>query len=512
MTSEAGITFQNGHQGKTPLNILETAGGGAAFLDYDGDGKLDILLVGKRVALYHNEGGGKFRDVSAESGLTVTGDLMGCAVGDYDNDGKPDIFITGHGVAKLYHNRDGKGHFEEVTAKAGVGPHSPQSWATSAGFADLDGDGFLDLVVCHYVEFGPKTRQLCDFNGAKGEKVFAACPPLYYERQSVQVYRNRGNGTFEEKTSLLPKGHGANLGLAFADFNDDGRMDFYVANDAQPGDLYRNDGHWKFTNVGTESTTAYTQDGQEQAGMGADWGDFDGDGRLDLIVSTFDNEAKSLYRNAGEGLFAYSSYQAGIGNASKSRLSFGVSFLDIRNTGFPDLLFANGHVQDTIGQIRPPATFAQPMQLFLNKGDGTFAEATAEGGAALLKPIVGRALAVGDYDNDGKLDVLVANAEGTPLLLHNESREPNHWLGVQLVSRQGHGTTLGARVTLAMGAGKRVAESQTCRSYLSASDSRVHFGLGKTASISRLTVRWSNGKTLLVENPPVDSYLRLEEK
>lgn len=534
VAEEAGLTFRWGYGSRSPLNILETARGGAAFLDYDGDGWLDILLVGDTVALYRNRGvpgAGEpehrtperplFEDMTARSGLDAKGMLMGCAVGDYDNDGRPDIFITGHGQCALYRNRHGSDRtansptplFEDVTARAGVGPRRPHEWSASAGFADLDNDGFLDLVVGHYVEFTPKTRQLCDFPsaGAQG-KVLASCPPLYYEPQQTRFFRNRGNGTFEDVTARFPKGNGNNLGVGFADYNDDGLMDIYVANDGLPGDLYHNRGGWKFENVGTASATAYNQDGREQAGMGVDWADYDGDGRLDLIVSTFQNEPKSLYRNEGGGLFSYASYAAGIGDQTKPRLAFGVGFFDYDNDGHPDLLLANGHVQDTIHQIHPPATYAQPMQLFRNLGDGAFEEITPQGGPAFARLIVGRAIAFGDYDNDGRVDALVADLNGAPLLLHNEMQTTHHWLGVRLVSRHGKRDALGARVLLETADGKkRMAEAQTCRSYLAACDPRVHFGLGAESRVRRLTVRWPGGGVTTLENLPVDRYVVVEQ-
>jgi len=505
---KTGLYLRWGRQNKPPRNILDTAAGGGGFIDYDQDGLLDILLLGKRVALFHNEGTGRFREVSDNSGITVAGDLMGCAVGDFDSDGYPDLFITGYGIAKLYRNEKGRGTFKDVTTHAGVGPSSRYEWASSAGFADLDGDGLLDLVVCHYVQFTPKTRQLCAYPGAEGG---TACPPFYYEPQKIKVYRNRGGGKFQEVTRRFPKGNGNNLGLGFADFDNDGRMDFYVANDALPGDLYHNLGHWQFANIGEESGTAYNQHGGTQAGMGVDWGDYDRDGQLDLLVTTFQNEPRSLYRNVGGGLFTYASYEAGIGDATLSRLGFGVTFLDYDNDGFLDLLFANGHVQDAIHTIHPPATYAQTMQLFRNMGNGTFTEVSKEGGPAFTKPIVGRALATGDYDNDGRMDALVMDLEGSPLLLHNEYTAENHWLGIRLLTQNGKRDAIGARVTLETTTGQYVAEAQTCRSYLSACDPRVHFGLGRTTVVKRLRIRWPSGKTSVIDNPPRDQYITVME-
>ena len=510
--AEAGLSFRWGHGGRSPLNILDTAGGGCGFIDYDGDGRLDIVLVGKTVALYHNEGSGRFRDVSAGSGLTVHGTLMGVAVGDFDNDGKPDLFITGYGVERLYRNAEGTGVFEDVTARSGIRARSPASWATSAGFADLDGDGRLDLVVCHYVLFTPKLREFCDYPATPSGRVRAACPPLYYEPQKTAVYRNRGSGRFEDVTARLPPGHGNSLGLAFADYDDDGRMDFYVANDGQPGDLYHNLGGWKFENVGARSGTAYTQDGRDQAGMGADWADYDGDGRLDLIVGTFQDEPRSLYHNEGGGLFTYASYLAGIGDLTKSRLAFGGGFIDYDNDGFPDLLFANGHVQDTIARMRPGVTYAQTLQLFHNDGNGAFSEVGNQAGEAFAKSIVGRAAAFGDYDNDGKLDALIVNLEGAPLLLHNETANSNHWVGIRLVTASGKRDAIGGRVVLEMVKGRSIAESQSCRSYLASCDPRVHFGLGAESRISRLKVRWPSGKSTVQTDVAADRYITISEK
>lgn len=513
VADEAGLRFRWGHNGKSPLNIRDTTGGGGGFLDFDRDGLLDVLLVGDTVALYRNRGDGTFTDVSADSGLTVRGHLMGCAVGDFDNDGFSDVFITGHDVTKLYRNtRKKRPFFQDVTETAGVGKRGPYDWSTSAGFVDLDGDGFLDLAVCRYVLFTPQTLQFCDVPNPAGKLVSAGCAPFYYEPQKLLVYRNRGNDTFEDVSARFPERHGNSLGIAFADFDDDGRMDMYVANDGEPGDLYHNQGGWKFQNVGTASATAYNQDGREQAGMGVDWSDYDNDGRLDLMVTTYLNEPRSLYRNEGQGLFSYASFNARIGDVTKSSLAFGVAFPDFDNDAHPDLIFTNGHVQSNVEAINPMTSYKQPTQLFRNQGDGTFTDAATEAGPDLQRPIVGRGLALGDYDNDGRMDALVVDLEGAPLLLHNEARNGNHWLGIRLMSKAGR-DAVGARVTLTMESGrKRVAEAQTCRGYLSASDPRIHFGLGKSDRVTRLTVRWPSGETTVMPNPPTNRYLSVKEE
>jgi enediyne biosynthesis protein E4 len=516
VAEEAGLRFRWGHGGRTPLNIRDTAGGGCGFLDFDRDGYLDVLLIGDRVALYQNRGDGTFADVSTAAGLSVRGALMGCAVGDYDNDGFPDVYITGHGVAKLYRNTAASAEhrplFRDVTDAVGVGPRGPHDWSTSAGFADLDGDGLLDLAVCRYILFTPQGPRLCEMETPAGEPVPGACPPFYYEPQTLRVYRNRGgSGGFEEVTARFPKRHGNSLGIGFADFDGDGRTDLYVANDGEAGDLYRNGGGWRFENVGTASGTAYGRDGHEQAGMGVDWGDYDGDGRLDLVVATFQNEPRSLYRNVGNGLFAHASEGARIGDTTRTSLSFGVAFADFDNDAHLDLIFANGHVQDTVSRIDPSATYRQAMLLFRNQGDGTFAAASNEGGAAFRRPIVGRALAPGDYNNDGRMDALIVDLEGAPLLLRNTGAGTNHWVGVRLVNTAGS-DALGTRVTLETERGlRRVAEARTCRSYLSASDPRVHFGLGRNDRVARLTVRWPGGRTAVLRSPPADRYLTVHE-
>ena len=510
VSGQVGLAFQWGHEGRSPLTILDTAGGGAAFLDYDNDGNLDPLLIGSKVTLFHNEGERGFRDMTTLSGLNVTGALMGCAIGDIDNDGFNDICITGYKTLRIYRNVRGTGQFEDVTTQSGLQLQTPNDWNTSAGFADLDGDGWLDLVVCRYLDFTAKSKQYCEYPDPTGKQISTACPPLYYPSQSARMFRNRGKGVFEEKTSQLPTPHGSSLGIGFADYDDDGRMDFYIANDAQPGDLYHNEGNFHFTNEGVRSGTGYNQEGHEQAGMGVDWGDYNQDGKLDLVVTTFDNEPKSLYRNLGQGAFAYSSFNVGIGDITKSRLAFGVCWLDYLNSGYPGLIMANGHVQDAIGKIRPPATYAQPLSLFRNQEGKAFQVVTTEGGEALQKPIVGRALAVGDYDNDGRMDVLIADAEGRPLLLHNESKEPSSWIGFRLKSKGR--SAIGARVTLKTDKGVRVAESQSCRSYLSACDTRVHFGLGSTQNITQATVRWADGKSQTVSAPQLNQYTTIEEK
>ena len=517
MAAQSGLEFRWGHGGRSPLTILETAGGGAGFLDYDADGSLDIVLVGSRIALYHNEGisGGRtrFRNATPGSGLRATGELMGCAVGDYDGDGRVDLLVTGHRVRRLYRNLDGRGRFEDTTIRARLAPRDPFRWDTSAGFADLDADGSLDLVICGYVRYTPRSRVACEFPAAGGGRILAACPPFYYPPQRIQVFRNRG-GVFEDVTQDMPPGHGASLGLGFADYDDDGRLDFYVANDGEPGDPYRNvgvsAGRWQFVNEGITSGTAYNQDGKEQAGMGVEWADYNNDLRLDLFVTTFQNEVKSLYRNHGNGMFSYASFTAGIADATLKRLAFGVALFDHDNDGHRDILLANGHVQDSIERIHPPATYRQTLQLLRNRGDGTFVDASEQGGGAFRKSIVGRALARGDYDNDGRVDALVADLEGAPLLLHNKGLGENRWIGILPMTRLGS-PAIGARVRLPDRPESGADEVHTCRSYLTAADPRVHFGLGTENRPVNVEIRWPSGRKTTHREVPIGRYNSIRE-
>jgi hypothetical protein len=499
ITREAGIRFTLGHGGRSPLNILETAGHGCALLDVDGDGWLDLFLVGQpRCALYLNRAGrpgspAVFEDVTASWGLDRAGYWMGCATGDYDNDGRVDLLLTGYRCAVLFRNEGNR--FRD--AGAGI-PLALAAWSTSAAFLDADGDGLLDLYVGAYVRFDKDTLQLCDFDG-----VPAACPPTYYDAERGRLYRNLGQGRFADVTrrSGLESAHGKTLGVAVADYDNDGRADLYLANDGMPGDLFRNLGG-RFLNVGVESGTAFNHASREQAGMGVDWADYNGDGRLDLVVTTFQYEPTSLYRNEGGGAFVEEGFAAGIGDATLSRLGFGARFFDADNDGDLDLIQANGHVQDNADRIFPGVTYAQPAQLFENDGTGQFVDISAAAGASFARPVVGRGLALGDIDNDGDLDLLVANLEGAPLLLRNDTPAGAHHLSVRVVGRTGPRDGTGARVTVRAGGRSQIREIGTSGSYLSAGDPRAHFGLGAATAAESVTLRWPSGVTLTRRGVP----------
>lgn len=513
----AGLRYEWKIAGKRPLNILQTIGNGCAFLDYDNDGNLDILLVGPTVALYKGDGKGKFTDVSAVTGIgALKGHFLGCAVGDMDNDGWRDIYVSGYREGRLLRNEAGK-RFKDITAAAGL---KPQPWGTSAAFAEtIPGSGKLDLYVCNYAVFGPDTDpQLCKENGK-----LTSCGPRHYKPLKGVFYRNDGGLKFTDITKYVGGDAvaGKGLGVAFADFEGSGVLGIALANDEMPGDLLKpslktTDGKTtvSYENIGEMSGTAFDREGNMHGGMGTDWGDYDGDGRPDLFVATFRNEAKSLYRNEGEGRFMDMGVPSGVSLPAYPFVAFGVKFLDFDNDGTLDIVVANGHVQDNIAEVQGEAEYRQSSLLFRNKGGSPvlFEEVTGSVGADLGKKIVGRGLATGDYDNDGKIDVLIVDSEGKPLLLHNEGGPAHHWLGVRLVGAKSNRDGYGAALTLKTAGGKTLY--RLCRadgSYLSSSDPRVHFGLGTEEKIESLTVRWPSGRTETFDAPTVDCYIRVEE-
>jgi hypothetical protein len=524
VADSAGIRYRWEIPGSRPLNILQTIGNGCAFLDYDNDGNLDILLVGTKLALYRGDGTGHFADVTAETGLDkLTGHFLGCAVGDVDGDGYDDVFISGYRSALLLLNeasdrRTASGQsparrFRDVTREAGI---APQPWATSCAFAEtVPGSGRLDLYVGNYADFGPNTQpRLCKEGAAS---LPTSCGPRYYKPIQGVFYRNDGHGHFtdDSRASGVSKAHGRALGVGFADFDGSGRPGLAVANDEIEGDLFRPQGRAapRFTDIGDLSGTARDRDGSIHGGMGLDWGDYDNDGRLDLFVATFQNESKSLYHNDSDGRFTDLGIPTGIGAATAPFVAFGCKFLDYDNDGWLDLAIANGHVQDNIQQINPSFTYRQSLQLFHNNGGSPiqFEDVSKTSGPDLTRPIVGRGLAVGDYDNDGKLDMLVVDSEGKPLLLHNQGEDVGHWLGVRLVGVKSNRDGYGALLTATVGGRTLLRQCQSGGSYMSASDKRVHFGLGSATKVDSLTVKWPSGRTDTYRDLPAGRYVTIRE-
>jgi tetratricopeptide (TPR) repeat protein len=516
ITASAGIRFRYGFGGKSPLDLLEITAGGAGLLDVDGDGWLDLLLVGQqRCALYRNNRNGAFQEITPASGLPTAppspgGVWMGCAAGDIDDDGRVDLFLSGYPRGALYRNR-GNGSFVEISRSSGI---RPTGWTSSAAFADVDRDGRLDLYVGRYVRWGGKSLRYCVFDGVK-----TACGPEMYEPDQGTFYRNAGGGRFVDATRAfgLADTQGKTLGVGFADFNDDGWPDLYLANDQMPCDLYTNEKGRRLRNVSLASGTAFSRDGVRQGGMGVDWGDFDGDGRLDLFVTTFYQQPKSLYRNEGRGLFSEVSDRAGLLPPTLPYVAFGTRFFDLDNDGLLDLFIANGHVRDNPERLDPGVSYPQPMQLFRNTGGGRFEDLSRRAGPAFEKPIVGRAAAFGDIDNDGDTDLLVVDAAGAPLLLRNEVGNRHRWLTVRVVTGSPTSPSrplrdaIGAHLTLWTDGRRQIAEVMPGASYLATNDPRVHFGLGGADRVDRLKIRWPDGRTEEHRNIAANQFLTLRQ-
>lgn len=498
----AGLRFEWQHHTKGPWTNVESFGCGCAFLDYDNDGWMDILLVGRpRCALFHNNHNGTFTDVTREAGLDKEGLWTGVAVGDYDNDGHEDIYISGYNCSMLLHN-NGRGGFTDVTKKAGL---TDRQWGTSCAWIDTDGDGRLDLLVGHYVVTGPGYPKYC--LSTKG--ILIGCRPEVYPPQFPKLYHNNGNGTFSDVTTAsgLGMAHGKALAIQTADYDNDGKTDFYIANDGVAGDMFHNLGHGRFENTSFEQGTAFDERGMAQAGMGVDFADYDHDGALDMVVTAFQDETFSLYHQV-HGSFEVTSHMAGLGGTS-GFLGFGVKFFDFDNDSWPDLVFANGHVYDTVGQSYPGVSFRQPLLLYHND-HGRF-NRVQDAGPGFEKKIVGRGLAVGDIMNDGSQDLLVVDYDGHPLLLHNEKPTHNHWSGVKLIGTLSNRDGYGARVTVTAPGLRLFADCTAAGSYLSSMDPRVHFGLGRTARLDRITVRWPSGRLTTVKDVPADRYVTIRE-
>lgn len=512
--SAAGIDFPVANP-KVGLTILETLGHGAALCDFDGDGNLDLVLLGvDRVALHRGDGKFHFTDVTAASGLGQQGRWHGAATGDFDGDGRVDLYLCGYGRSALYRNLGGM-QFGDVTQSAGVhvrpaGRDGIPEWRSSAAFVDIDHDGRLDLYVLRYAQFGPRTPQLCDKDG-----VPIACDPTSYDSQRGVLYRNLGNGKFADETLKrgLDKASGHALGITCADFDGDGLIDIAVANDERPGDLFRNRGKGQFEQNGPQSGTAFDAHGHVHAGMGIDSSDYDRDSRMDLFVTTFEKEEKNLYRNLGSGVFMDNSLNSGLSKPLQPWISWGTRFLDYDNDGWLDLLVANGHVHDTAKRINPQTDYPQPLILLRNKEGGrSFVNVSSQAGPAFQKPLVGRAVCTGDIDNDGGIDVVVTNAEGQPLLLRNTASQQGHWLSVGLQGPLGNHQGIGARITLQTSGGKRIHDVSTAGGFMAANDARAHFGLGHKEQIRSISVRWPDGSLQQFGTQPKNQHVRLRYK
>jgi enediyne biosynthesis protein E4 len=501
VTRAAGIGFTHNSGAFGAKYLPETMGPGCAFLDYDCDGWLDILIANgcdwpghKRqrttLRLYRNNRNGTFTDVTAGAGLAVEMYAMGLAVADYDNDGFPDIFVTAVGQNRLFRNT-GKGRFVDVTAKAGLAGRD--GFSTSAMWLDYDRDGLLDLFVCNYVQWSPQHDVFCSVDG----KNKSYCTPEAYRGSTCWLFRNRGDGTFEDVTA--PSGifdtSSKSLGVAAIDWDRDGWPDILVANDTQPNKLYRNCKNGTFEEIGVRAGIAFSEDGRARAGMGIDAADFDNSGLTGIAVTNFDNEMLALYRAAKSGAFTDIAVASGTGMASRNTLGFGCLFVDANLDGRLDLAVANGHIDATARNVRPAATYAQAPHLFLNLGGGRFRDVAAAAGAEFASPKIGRGLACGDFDNDGDVDLLITTNQGPALLYRNDVLNGNRSLRLHLTGTKSNRDAIGAVVRLETGDGRQIRTVKSGSSYLSQSELPVTFGLGRRDSADRVTVEWPSGQT-----------------
>jgi hypothetical protein len=500
VTSTAGIHFKHNSGAFGGKFLPETLGAGCAFFDYDGDGWQDILLVnsmgwpghsGQRstLKLYRNNRNGTFTDVTRVAGLDVEMYGMGVAVGDYNNDGFPDILITCVGQNRLFKNT-GKGTFVDVTNSSGMGKR--QAFSTSAIWFDYDRDGLLDLFVCNYVKWSPEHDVFCSLDG----KHKSYCTPEAYVGQTCWLFHNRGNETFEDVTAAsgIFDSSSKSLGVAMLDYDDDGWPDLLVANDTQPNKLYRNQRNGTFKDAAVEAGIAFSSEGRARAGMGVDAGDFDNSGRQGVAITNFDNEMIGLYRADGKGNFSDIAIESGVGLPSKTTLGFGCAFADFDLDGSLDLIAVNGHIDDTVRNVRNVG-YAQPPQLFMNDGKGKFREAGGEVGGGFSLPKVGRGLAVGDFDRDGDLDILMTTNNGPVYLFRNDQTAGNRSVRFRLIGTKSNRDGIGARVKLFSGGVMQTRMIRSGSSYLSQSEMPVTFGLGKRDRIERVVIDWPSGRS-----------------
>jgi hypothetical protein len=514
VTEDAGIDFLH-QSAKTPRKYLvETFGSGCAFLDFDNDGWQDILLLnnapipgGKvqgipKMKLYRNLGKGKFADVTQKAGLSgYVLYAMGAAVGDYDNDGFEDIYISCALSPGMLLRNDGKGRFQDVTKQAGVG--NAGRWGTSCAWLDYNRDGHLDLFVCNYVKYA----SLADDQPCTAGEKNIYCIPSAYQTSACTLFRNEGNGRFKDVSAQtgIAAGKSKALGVAIWDFDNDGWPDIFVANDTVAGFLFHNDGKGKFREIGTESGVAFDDEGNPHSGMGIDADDLNNDGQFTLTITNFQGQQTSFYRpvSLNASIFRDDRLPTQIGSGTENVLGFGIFFFDFDNDGYKDVFQVNGHVQDDIQEREPNVTYKQPTLLFRNRQDGVFEEVGLKSGTPFSRPIVGRGCAWGDFDNDGRQDVAIIDNDGKAMLWRNETPTENHWLKLRLIGTKSNRSGIGALVRVEAGGITRRTLVRSGSSYLSQSDLRPNFGLGKERAAT-VEIRWPSGQVDRFENVACD--------
>ena len=518
VAEKAGIKFVH-FKGNEGISInREEFGPGVCVADFDGDGWQDIYFVngrdlynrGTRVqnGLYHNNGDGTFTDITDKAGVPGTGYGLGCVWGDYDNDGHPDLFVTQYGRNVLYHN-NGDGTFTDVTDKAGVaGMEDGTYFHSGATFLDYDHDGRLDLYVGGYVDLPPDGRRYCDLGVVK-----SSCPPSAYKGSANALYHNKGDGTFTNvtKAAKVYQPQGKNLSVGAYDYDNDGWPDIFVANDGIEAYLYHNEHNGTFKEIGLTAGMALTSHGLAMAAMCISLGDYDNDGWLDLYISDFQKSSDHLWHNDGKGFFDEVSDEAGITGPTRDVLSFGGGFLDYDNDGWLDLFIANGHVYPEVEQVTPEVHYKQVNSLFHNEGNGKFIDVTKQSGSGFEVPHAGRGVAFADFDNDGFVDLVVANNGDPPLLLHNSGGNGNHFLNLQLVGTKSNRDAMGARIRVKAGGISQIRDIAGGGSYLSQSDLRANFGLGKATRVDSIEVKWPSGQQQIFRDVEADKFYRIEE-
>jgi hypothetical protein len=514
VTAASGIKFihNSGRAGKKFLP--ETLGSGGAFFDADGDGWSDVILVNSRdwaprgrkslSALYRNNGNGTFANITAGSGLDVEMYGMGVAVGDYDNDGRPDVYITALEGDRLFHN-EGKGKFRDVTKAVGI---ANANFATSAAFLDYDKDGQLDLFVANYVQWTEKGDLWCSLDGSSK----SYCTPESYKGTASKLYRNLG-GRFEDASQKagVADPNSKSLGVSVVDYNMDGWPDIFVANDTQPNKLYRNNKNGTFVESGMSAGVAYSEDGVARGAMGVDSADYDRSGRPHLLVGNFSNQMLGLYYNEGKGLFVDEAPRSSVGRASLLTLAFGVFFFDYDLDGHPDILAANGHIEEEIGRVQPKVQYKEPPLLFRNLGQRKFENASAAVGEAFQRPIVARGAAYADFDKDGDLDVLFTTNHGPAYLFRNDGGSANNFICVRTVGVKSNRDGIGAIVRVESASGRQWSVVRSGSSYASQSDLPLTFGLAKDATVTAIEVEWPSGAKDRITNAAANQFITIEE-